>query len=223
MPKSLLYKSQILLSQQSLLLYPIRKSITPLQITNDETKVPIFHSPFSLSHNTHVQKQLTCAKRNKRQSGSQRLTRLILQSIPIIASKLKILPQPFDLIVGEFGGGVGGGVGFLKGFGGGGFDGWRRRVKKSIGFLMVCGLAFYLGRELQSNEFWYVLGVGLFIVVLVKGWKRGLEDMVLGLCWFGVLVGLGLKREEVQKMVKRFRVSSQDVRKRRRNGSTRAF
>lgn len=185
----------------------------------------------SLSHKTHIQKPIICAKKNKRKSGSQRLTRFILESIPIIASNLKILPQPLDQVIGEFGGGGdGGGIGFLKGFGGGGgFDGWRRRRrgKNNLGFLVVCGLALYFGIELKSEVFWWVLGLGfgLFGVVFVKGWKRGVKDWVLGLCWFGVLVGLGLRREEMQKWVERFRVGSpvlEIVRKRKRNGR-RAF
>ncbi|KAK7837636.1 hypothetical protein CFP56_021047 [Quercus suber] len=56
-----------------------------------------------------------------------------------MASKLKILPQPLDLVIAEIGGGDGNGGGFWfwKVFGGGGFDGWRRRRKRNrnLGFL----------------------------------------------------------------------------------------
>ncbi|MCD9645179.1 hypothetical protein HAX54_033901 [Datura stramonium] len=109
----------------------------------------------------------------ERQSGSVRSTKLMLESAYFIASKLKILPEPLDAILREFGGGNGGGGGFSfgSGHGWGGFDGWRGRRRKKInwGFWVV---------------FFAILGVGLWLIL----WKRLEIDVflgVLGLTLFG--------------------------------------
>lgn len=145
----------------------------------------------------------------------------------VIASNLKILPEPLNFVVSELssgnGNGYGGGLGFRKGLGGGGegFDGWRRRKKRLglaiFGLVMVCGFALLIGRELGSEFFWGVLGVSLF-GFSIGGWKRGFKDWVLGFCCCAVLMGLGLKNQEVQRWVEKSRVRfpSMNVARRRR-------
>lgn len=124
--------------------------------------------------------------------------------MPIIASNLKLLPQPLDLVLEEIGGGDGGGggLGIWKGFGGGGFDGFRRKRKRKLlllfvfyGISVICGLGLLFGRELESNVLWWGLCFGAIGVGLVQWWeKRGLFGFFL--C--GVLVGSGFKRKELQ-------------------------
>uniref|UniRef100_A0A0V0GV70 Putative ovule protein n=1 Tax=Solanum chacoense TaxID=4108 RepID=A0A0V0GV70_SOLCH len=87
--------------------------------------------PFSrngiLSHlHLHLQKPIVSAWKKKRRSGSVRSTKIMLESAYFIASKLKLLPEPLDSILREFGGGNGGGGGGGFSFGSGGFDGWGR-------------------------------------------------------------------------------------------------
>ncbi|GMY35576.1 hypothetical protein FCV25MIE_30818 [Fagus crenata] len=181
-------------------------------------------SSLFLSHQTQIQNSIIyarktqtpviCARRNKRRNGSQRSTRFMLQLITIMASKF-ILPHPLDLVIGEIGGGDGnggGGVWFWKVFGGGGFDGWRRRKRKInrklliFGFLVICGLGLCLwfGKELESNVVCGVLGFGIIGAALIQ-WleKIGAKDWVLGFCVGGVLMGLGLRRGEMQRWVER--------------------
>ncbi|THF98738.1 hypothetical protein TEA_017810 [Camellia sinensis var. sinensis] len=100
-----------------------------------------------------------------------------------MASHLNILPQPLALAIREFGGGNGGGDGFWKAFGWGGFDGWRRKRQKKLGlfgFVIACGLS-------------------------VNGWRRGVKDWILGFCFCAVLVGFGLRREILQRWAKGLR------------------
>jgi hypothetical protein len=102
-----------------------------------------------------------------------------------MASKINILPHSLDLVIGEIGrgdGNGGGGEWFSMVFGGGGFDGWRRKRKRKmllLGFLLIFGLGLLL--------YYFWLG------------KRRSKDWVLGFCVGGVLMGFGLRREQVQK------------------------
>ena len=65
------------------------------------------------------------------------------------------------------------------------------------------------GKELESNVVCGVLGFGIIGAVLIQ-WleKIGAKDWVLGFCVGGVLMGLGLRRGEMQKWVERVRVCS---------------
>ena len=224
------FKTHSHLSRKIIRSYPVCKMSTSLYNTTKFAPNSSFiHSSLLHSHQTQVQNSIIytrkvqtpviCARRSKRRNGSQRSTRFILQLITTMASKLKILPQPLDLVIAEIGGGDGNGGGFWfwKVFGGGGFDGWRRRRKRNrnlliLGFLVICGLGFLLfGKELQlqSNVLSKVLGFGLIGAVLIQ-WceNRGAKDWIFGFCVGGVLMGLGLRMEEMQKWVERVRVCS---------------
>nr|XP_025884453.1 uncharacterized protein LOC104644902 [Solanum lycopersicum] len=62
-----------------------------------------------------LQKPIVSAWKKKKPSGSVRSTKIMLESAYFIASKLKLLPEPLDSIIREFGGGNGGGGGFRFG------------------------------------------------------------------------------------------------------------
>ncbi|KAA8545094.1 hypothetical protein F0562_019878 [Nyssa sinensis] len=97
----------------------------------------------SLSNEAQNQESIVCARTNRRRSGSQRTTKLLLEAVYFVASNLNILPEPLGLVIREFGGGNGGGLRFWKGFGWGDFDGRRRKREQNLrflGLLMVCGL-----------------------------------------------------------------------------------
>ncbi|KAF5739845.1 hypothetical protein HS088_TW12G01056 [Tripterygium wilfordii] len=47
------------------------------------------------------------------------------------------MPQPLHLVIGEFTGGNGGGLGFWKGFGGEDFNWWGKGRKKYLDLLML--------------------------------------------------------------------------------------
>ncbi|KAJ6974515.1 hypothetical protein NC653_030574 [Populus alba x Populus x berolinensis] len=114
-----------------------------------------------------------------------------------MASNLNTLPEPLGLVIEEFaaagGGGGGGNLGFWKGFGGGRFD-WvgKKREDEFRVFRLF-------GGELKIDVVSGVLVLSLLGAVLVKGFKTGIKDWILGLCFFGVLLGLGLKKGEMQK------------------------
>ena len=163
----------------------------------------------------------------------------MLNLMGLIASNLKILPEPLGLVLEEFGGGDGsggrgggGGLGFWKGFGWGGFDGWKRKRKRKLwlyGFLMICGLGFLFGREIESNVVWWGLGFGPLGVALIQFWEKngGIQAWVLGFCLWSFLVGLTFRRAELQKWVGRFNLPSSMVEsvgtQRRRRKPRRAF
>lgn len=210
MPQTLQFKSHFLLSNHSLFFNPVVETYTFVQNPGFATKLPFFRCSFSQLHKTHIQKAIVCAKRTKRRSGYQRSTRLVLQLVSILASNLKILPQPFDLFIEEFNGGDGGGPGFWKGFGGGGFSWWKRRRKGNLGFLVslvILGSLFlYSGRGFRSDIF-----VGLFGIILIKGFKKNVQNWIFGLCCFGALMSLRLRREEAMKLIHEFRVCAPKV------------
>ncbi|KAL7003048.1 hypothetical protein U1Q18_004206 [Sarracenia purpurea var. burkii] len=161
---------------------------------------------FSLWNQTQIQNSIKYRRNNRRRIGYQRSRKLILQSIYFVASNLNILPEPLALAIRQFGGGNGGGFGFWKGFGGEGFDGWRGKRKNKLGFfgfVMACGLGMWLirGKELDREVFLGVLAFSL-LGVSYNGWKRGFKDWVLGFCFCAVLVGLGLRRENLQRWAK---------------------
>uniref|UniRef100_A0A5B7BDG4 Transmembrane protein n=1 Tax=Davidia involucrata TaxID=16924 RepID=A0A5B7BDG4_DAVIN len=169
---------------------------------------------------TQTQKSIICARNNRRRSGSQRTRKFILETVDFVASNLHILPEPLGLVIREFGGGNGGGLRFWKGFGWGGFDGRRRKRNINLGLLgllMVCGLGLYLilGKELDIDVFLGGLGLSLF-GVSINGWKRGFKDWILGFCCCAVLVGVVLKREDLQKLAKGWRAMKIVSRRKRR-------
>lgn len=164
-----------------------------------------FHS---FSRQTQIQKHIIRAANKRSHNGFARSGKIV-QSAYYIASKLKILPEPLDLLIQEFGVGGGNRGGFFgsrKGSGWGGFDGWgRRRNKRNLGFLGILvvsglGLWFILGKRSDS-----VLFSGSFGLVLLglsmEGWRRGLKDWALGFCCCAFLVSLALKKEDFQKLV----------------------
>ncbi|KAL9379031.1 hypothetical protein Peur_027513 [Populus x canadensis] len=214
MPRTIHSKPQPLLSKSSLLLNPFGEiTFTGPKSTNFAFKAHIFYSPLLLSHRTHVQKPIICARKNKRGSGYQKLIKIVT----FMASNLNTLPEPLGLVIEEFAAAVaagGGNLGFWKGLGGGRFDGWGRKGKMNsgfLGFLVVSGLGlilFLFGGELKIDVVSGVLVLSLLGAVLVKGFKRGIKDWILGLCFFGVLLGLGLKKGEMRKWVERCRVRS---------------
>ncbi|XWS64567.1 hypothetical protein CRYUN_Cryun05aG0014900 [Craigia yunnanensis] len=139
----------------------------------------------------------------------------MLELISILASNHKILPQPLDLVAQILVGRDGGGLGFLNGFKGGGFNGWRRPTrrngKKIIGFLAFLGsciLCLLLGKELSTELLFGVLGFSFFVVALIKEWRRWLKDWIFGFCFVAVFIGLGLRGNEAMKWIKKTRVSS---------------
>ncbi|OWM85375.1 uncharacterized protein LOC116209986 [Punica granatum] len=191
---------------------------------------PIFdgESSFRSSHivlnKAQSTKPVIFSGKRKRRNGSQRLVKFVLESIPVVASSLKILPQPLDVIVGELiGGGDGnrGGWGFRRSFGSDGwFDGWRRRgTTRKLGFwwvIPVFGLGLVLGREVGSDLIlmYCVLGLGLFSFALVElRSRKAIRDGILGLCCFGILAIFGLRAEAMKNWVRDFQVRSPSMKR----------
>ncbi|XP_022150779.1 uncharacterized protein LOC111018844 [Momordica charantia] len=179
-------------------------------------KSPIFSSLVAISNGLQPQTLIVYARKKKRRAGFQRSTKLVLELASLLASNLKILPPPLDLVVAELSGGdgSGGGAGLWRGFGGGGYDGWRGKRKKTallIGFLIVCGLALLFFTELEIDAVCGILGFALFSVALIQLWQKS-----LGFLLFGILIALGLRRSEVQKWVGKLGIYSPKMKSLRR-------
>ncbi|KAK4424675.1 hypothetical protein Salat_1661100 [Sesamum alatum] len=170
---------------------------------------------FSATHHRNfqlnVKKSVLCAARKRKRYAIGRSGRLMLESACVIASKLRILPEPFELLLREFGAGNGGGNGFWNGFGRGGFDGWRRRRRTKLGMMItvvvcgVVGLWLVMGKELVLDAEAILGGLGLLLFGLsVEGWRRGAKDWILGFCCCAFLVGLVLKKEDFRTWVRCF-------------------
>ncbi|KDP23532.1 hypothetical protein JCGZ_23365 [Jatropha curcas] len=213
MPMPFDFKFQPPLPKYSPLLNAIGKIIVSYHQRVDlSSKSLLFHSSPLLSHQTQIWNPIVCASKKRRGSGSQKLSKIVPKLVYIAASNLKILPEPFNLVIAEFGGGDGGGLGFWKVFGDGNSDGWRRRKNTNLqllGILVVCGLGLLLfGREQLKCEVFLcgVLASGLLVTVLIKGNKKRLKNWVLGICLVGALMGLRLRRKEMQQWLHRLSV-----------------
>ncbi|OVA05780.1 hypothetical protein BVC80_9037g46 [Macleaya cordata] len=171
--------------------------------------------------------KIFAVRKNRRQPGWRRSGKEAIECALLIASNLKFLPEPMNLIIREgFGSGNGGGFGSWNGFGGGGgFEGWWGR-KRNLGFLKfllgVCVLIllFIFRKEFEGLGDMGIGVVGLFLLgVVERDWKRGIRGWIFGFCSCALMVFLGLRREELQKWVQGFRVRSpimEFVRRRRR-------
>ncbi|KAK6243102.1 hypothetical protein QUC31_009511 [Theobroma cacao] len=231
MQKTLQFKPQFLHLENNLIFNPFLETTLSLQSFNCSSKSPIFTPSGLFSHKTQIQKPIICARKSRRRYGSERSTKFVLELISILASNLKILPQPLDLVVESLVGADGGGLEFLNGFKGGSFTGWRRRTRRTnwkkilgfLGFLGFCVLCLLFGKELRSELLFGGLGFGFFLIALIKEWRRGLKDWIFGFCCVAVLVGLGLRGNEAMKWIKQTKVSSsspmvENVRRGKRGG-----
>lgn len=197
-----------------------------LLTSNVHMSIPPNHARL-LSPTNHcifrVQKTILCAANRRKRYGIGRSGKLMLESAYIIASRLRLLPEPLELMLREFGAGNGGGNGFWNGFGWGGFDGWkrRRRIKLGmVGILVICGVVglwFVVGKELVLDADAFLGGLGLLLFGLsVEGWRRGAKDWILGFCCCAFLVGLVLKKDDFRTWVGSFRTLKKDGRRKRR-------
>ncbi|XVF57421.1 hypothetical protein PTKIN_Ptkin06aG0204000 [Pterospermum kingtungense] len=123
MHNTLQFKSQFLHFQNNVDINPFLESTFSLQSFSFSSKSPIFTTSPWLSRKTQIPKPTICARKSKRRYGSERSTKLVLELVSILASNLKILPQPLDLVVQNLVAGDGEGLGFLNGFKGLGLRG----------------------------------------------------------------------------------------------------
>lgn len=147
----------------------------------------------------------------------------MLDLASLLAANLKVIPPPFDLVVAELSGGDGNGGGsrLWRGFGGGGFGGWRGKRKNTpllIVFLIVCGIALLFLTDFEIDAVCGVLGFAVFSVALIQLWqKSGISiDFIWGFGLFGILIALGLRRSEVQKWVRKLGICSPKMKSLRR-------
>ncbi|KAD5960566.1 hypothetical protein R6Q59_013638 [Mikania micrantha] len=208
--------NQVLQSRQFLLSNSL--TIDPISSIN-RLSVRIFRPNPHLNEFHSRKSIITCARTsNKGFLSSQRSRQTLIRLVRFAASNLPyVLPEPFNSVIREFGGGgSGGGSGsYWKGFGWGGFDGGgrKRRVNKKskfwlLGFAAFCCLGFWwfnLSGKLELKN-GALLG-GLFLLMLLILIRNGrVPEWVLGFCSGGVLVGLSLdKKDELQKFVRGFK------------------
>ncbi|KAF5765402.1 hypothetical protein HanRHA438_Chr15g0715741 [Helianthus annuus] len=160
---------------------------------------------------------ITCARStNKGFFRSQRSRKTLIQLARFAASNFHhVLPEPFNSVIRELGGGSGGGSGSnWKGFGWGGFDGGgrKKRVNKKsqfwlLGFAVACCLGFWwlnMTGRLEKND--VVLGAMCLSMFLVLVRNVCVPEWVLGFCGGGVVVGVLVdKKDELQKVVRGFK------------------
>ncbi|KAK4748840.1 hypothetical protein SAY87_015426 [Trapa incisa] len=183
---------------------------------------PIFRERSSLQSdmgivlkNAHNQSPVISWRKKRRRNGSQRLVKFVLDSIPIMASRLKILPPPLDFILEELSSGDGnsGGWGASRRSGDGWFDGWwRRGTRRTSRFwwaVLIFGLGLIVGREFEGELVYWILGFGLISIAFFEVWSsRAMRDGVLGFCCLGVFLGILGLRPDLKNWVREFRSSS---------------
>ncbi|XP_042051423.1 uncharacterized protein LOC121796694 [Salvia splendens] len=169
---------------------------------------PVHHNRIFAARKTAI----VCAVNRRNRYGMiSKSGKLMLESAYIIASHLRILPDPVDSILREFGAGNGGRNGFWSGSGRGGSDGWRRRRKTRLGLVGILvilgavGLWWVVGKELALDSDAFFGGLGLVLFGLsVEGWRRGARDWILGFCCCAVLVGLVSTKADFPVWLKNF-------------------
>ncbi|OMO99121.1 hypothetical protein COLO4_13498 [Corchorus olitorius] len=209
MQGTLQFKSPFLHFNRILSLNPSLEPNSSLQSFNCSTKSPI------LPHKS-TQKPILCARNSKSRYGYQRSSKFILELISL-ASDLRILPQPLDLVAQNLVGRDGRGLRFLNGLKGVSFNGRRRTTTrrrngmKVLGFSVLLGsciLCLWFGKELRSELVFGVLGFGFFVAALIKEWNKGLKNWIFGVCCVGVLVGFGLSGNKGMKLIQETKISS---------------
>ncbi|GMI65610.1 hypothetical protein HRI_000230300 [Hibiscus trionum] len=210
-------KSQFLHPRTIFFLNPLLKSTISLQNFNYSSKSPVFTASPLFQRKTQIQKPIICARKSKRRPGSRISTNVALELISILASNLKILPPPLDLVLQHLVAADGEDLGFLNGFNGGRFHPWKRRRarkrngEKILGFLVILGsciVCLLIGKELRSDVLFGILGFIFFVFALIKGWRRGFKDWIFGFVCVGILLGLGLMGNGGMKWIKEIRVPS---------------
>ncbi|XP_051144140.1 uncharacterized protein LOC127260451 [Andrographis paniculata] len=163
---------------------------------------------YRLSFRNCAPKPIVCVAKKRNRNEVGRSAKLIIGSACIIASKLRLFPEPVELILREFGGGNGGRNGIWNRFGGGGYGsngGNSRRMKfKILGILVISVVAVgfwsVIGKELGFDADAFLGGLGLFLLGLSVGvWKSGARDWILGFCCCAVVM-LASKRDKFRKL-----------------------
>lgn len=175
----------------------------------------------SISHRTHFESLVVCARPRKKRVGYQKIARFLFKSLSLLSPTLQILPQPLDLVIADLGGvdGGGGGGGRGGGFwrGWGRFDGWRRKRNRVPILVFVCVLLWIYGfrkisgKDIKSDEVLKVLGICLFGFTMVKDLKREARFLVFGFLCFIASVAFGFKKESFVKLALRIRSCSSVV------------
>ncbi|XP_043698527.1 uncharacterized protein LOC122649252 [Telopea speciosissima] len=231
--QSIHFKHQSLLFKEDLLSHhgsKVRAAASSLFISTSATtfswaitRSSLFRTTFDFSDLNHVrlctlqssrtQNPILAARKNRRRIGWERAAKTAVQYVAVIASNLKVLPEPLDVVIREvFGVGNGGGSGIWKGFGGG-FEGWgRRRWRVKFGLfrlLGVCALMIMLSNR-RKPETDLACGVlGLFLLgSLVWDCQKAMKGWVLGFCSCALIVILGLRSEHLHIRFKDLRVRS---------------
>lgn len=183
------------------------------------------HNPLSLclsqSHPTPTHKLILCADRR---GWSQSSNRKILQLASIVAFNLKILPEPFNSLIGEIARGdhqilsrlVGGGRGKLT----------KRRSGKTFAwlfFVSVCVAGLWSWRVSDLDLFLRSLLFCLVGVSSIRLWlgNKAIKEWFLGfLCGIVLMMSFRLSKEDVKFWVHKLRTCSPvaQITMRNRNG-----
>ncbi|KAK9137207.1 hypothetical protein Sjap_007801 [Stephania japonica] len=133
------------------------------------------------------------ARKNQRRNGFQMPAKTALCRALFVASSLKLLPEPIDFLIREcLGGGddEGGGVVVVD------FGVWGLLLL----VVVVCGST----KEFEAFARFGDLGIGVLLgMILLANLREFNKAWVLGFCSCALMVGLALKRDELQKWVKR--------------------
>ncbi|CAA7024689.1 unnamed protein product [Microthlaspi erraticum] len=181
----------------------------------------------SISHRTHFESLVVCARRRKKRVGYQNIARFFLKSLTFLPPNLQILPEPLDLVIADLGGvdgggGGGRGGGFWRGWGG--FGGWRRKRNRIPILIFVCvilwiyGFCKISGKEIKSDEVLKALGICLFGFTMVRDLKReATRYLVFGFLCFVASLAFGFKRDGFVKLASRIRSRSSVLLSKRRS------
>ena len=173
-----------------------------------------FRSMFPVSRQTETKHSIVCARKSNRRGGiSQGSKKLMLDLVSMIAVNLKILPQPLNLLIGEFARRDGNAVclEYLNGFGGLAFESWRRKRKRTrkwswFVFVSVCSLGLLYWKISELDLFLRLLSfclVGISFVWLRR--NKAFKEWILGLFLGIALASSRLGKEDLKFWVERLR------------------
>lgn len=205
------FRGQCQLLDHPILSSTITKTNFPLRNSISVRNPPCFISLI------RRQQSITCAGKSKKRGGSEPSRQLMLELASMAALSLKILPQPLNLLIGEFAQRDGNGVllELLNVLRGRGFDGWRRKRRTNrkllwiVSVLLTCGLGLLSWKFSKLDLFLRASCFCLVGLSMIQLWrKKAFTEWVLGFLLGIVLLSSRMGKDDVKFWVEKLRIRS---------------
>lgn len=205
-------KPSNLRSQCQLLDPPILYPITKTNCCPHRNSIWLPNPPRFLSL-IRSHQSITCAKKSKRRGDFQPSRKLMLELASMAALSLQILPQPLNLLIGEFAQRDGKGIllEFLNVLGGRASDGWRRKrqISRNLSWfllILICGLGLVCRKISEFDLFLRVSCFCLAGLSMIQLWrKKAFKEWILGFLLGIVLLSSRIGKKDVKFWVERLR------------------